>query len=323
MALYLVTGGAGFIGSHIAEELLRRGENVRVYDDFSTGKLANLQFPGLEAQMRASLEVVEGDIRDLVSVRAVMDGVDYVLHQAALPSVVRSVIDPLSSNEVNVTGTLNVLIAARDENVRRVVYASSSSVYGNTPTLPKHEEMQTEPLSPYAVSKLAGERYCIAFHEVYKLPTVCIRYFNVFGPRQDPTSQYSAVIPKFITALLRNEAPVIYGDGLQSRDFTYVANVVKANLLACERGTAVGIVMNIACGERRTLIDLHRDFVTLTGKNIQPIFGEERKGDVKHSMASIELAKTKLGYCTDVDWMTGLEKTVEWYTAQLNKKPGN
>jgi nucleoside-diphosphate-sugar epimerase len=313
MALYLVTGGAGFIGSHITEELLRRGERVRVFDNFSTGKRENIQFPGLEAQMKSSLEVVEGDIRDLASVRAATHGVDYVLHQAALPSVVRSVIDPLSSHEVNCTGTLNVLIAGRDEKVKRVVYASSSSVYGNTPTLPKHEEMMAQPLSPYAVSKLAGERYCIAFYEVYKFPTVCIRYFNVFGPRQDPNSQYSAVIPKFITALLRNEAPVIYGDGLQSRDFTYVTNVVMANLLACERDAAIGYVMNVACGEAYTLLDLHRDLVRLIGANIQPVFADTRPGDVKHSMASIQLAQTKLGYRKYVDWLSGLRRTVEWY----------
>lgn len=319
---YLVTGGAGFIGSHIVEELLRRGERVRVLDNFTTGKRENLDGAGggQEREDRSPppsvfglLEIIEGDIRDLATVRKATEGVDYVLHQAALPSVQRSVLDPLATNEVNVTGTLNVLVAARDLKVKRVVYASSSSVYGNTPTLPKHEAMQTQPLSPYAVSKLAGERYCIAFNKVYGLPTVCIRYFNVFGQRQDPASQYSAVIPRFITAMLRNEAPVIFGDGLQSRDFTYVANVVNANLLACEREEAIGHVMNIACGERFTLLDLHRDLVTITGKNVQPVFAPERLGDVKHSMAAIGLAAEKLGYRREVDWMTGLRKTVEWY----------
>lgn len=316
MALYLVTGGGGFIGSHIVEELLRRGEDVRVFDNFSTGKRENLRFPDLEAKLKTSCEIVEGDVRDPDTVRSAMHGVDYVLHQAALPSVARSVIDPLSSHAVNVTGTLNVLLAARDEQVKRVVYASSSSVYGNSASLPKHEKMPTEPLSPYAVSKLAGERYCLAFHEVYKTPTVCIRYFNVFGPRQEPSSEYSAVIPKFITALLRGEPPVIYGDGLQSRDFTYVENVVRANLLACEREEAIGCVMNVACGKRYTLLDLHRELVGLTGADVAPMFAAPRLGDVKHSMASIELATEKIGYRREVDWLSGLKKTVDWYRSQ-------
>ena len=338
MSLYLVTGGAGFIGSHIVEELLRRGQRVRVLDDFSTGKRENLDSAVGEAYGRPKtedgrktqvgprssvpglLEVIEGDIRNLDTVRKAMQGVDYVLHQAALPSVQRSVLDPLASNEVNVTGTLNVLVAARDEKVKRVVFASSSSVYGNTPTLPKHEAMQTQPLSPYAVSKLAGERYCIAFHQVYQLPTVCIRYFNVFGQRQDPLSQYSAVIPRFITAMLRNEAPVIYGDGFQSRDFTYVANVVSANLLACEKDEAVSCVMNVACGERYSLLDLHRDLVALTGQNVPATFADERPGDVKHSMAAIGLAEEKLGYRPDVKWLEGLRKTVEWYK-EADRRP--
>jgi UDP-glucose 4-epimerase len=313
MALYLVTGGAGFIGSHITEELLRLGEHVRVFDDFSTGKRENLRFPELEAKLKTSCEIVEGDVRDSESVCAAMHGVDYVLHQAALPSVARSVIDPLSSHAVNVTGTLNILLAAREEHVKRVVYASSSSVYGNSASLPKHEKMPTEPLSPYAVSKLAGERYCVAFHEVYDTPTVCIRYFNVFGPRQDPSSEYSAVIPKFITVMLRGERPLICGDGLQSRDFTYVTNVVRANLLACEREEAIGCVMNVACGKRYTLLDLHRELVGLTGADVAPVFVAPRPGDVRHSMASIDLATEKIGYHSEVDWLGGLKKTVDWY----------
>ncbi len=315
MATFLVTGGAGFIGSHIVDELVRRGECVRVLDNFSTGRHENLQ---LAISCRHSrVEVLEGDIRDLGTLRQAMQGVGYVLHQAALPSVPRSVADPVTTNEVNVTGTLNVLMAAREVNVKRVVYASSSSVYGNNPTLPKHEDMPANPLSPYAVSKLAGENYCRAFHQVYGLPTVALRYFNVFGPRQDPTSQYSAVIPRFIAALLRGEPPTIYGDGTQSRDFTYVANVVTANLLACEREEAIGQVMNVACGKRHTLLDLYRELVELTGKMLQPTFTRPCAGDVKHSMGAIERATQLLGYRPIADWREGLRRTVEWYVAQV------
>jgi nucleoside-diphosphate-sugar epimerase len=304
MPTYLVTGGAGFIASHIVDELVRRGERVRVLDNLSTGKRTNL------AAAIDRVEFVEGDIRDLETVRGAMQGVDYVLHQAALPSVPRSVADPMTSHEVNATGTLNVLIAARDAQVKRVVYASSSSVYGNSPTLPKDEEMPTNPLSPYAVSKLAGENYCRAFCLLYKVPTVALRYFNVFGPRQDPTSQYSAVIPKFIRALSRGEPPTIHGDGLQSRDFTYVANVVQANLLACEKDGAVGQVMNVACGEAHTLLDLYRDLGALMSRSVTPIFAEPRVGDVKHSLAAIERAESLLGYQPRVGWRAGLQLTV-------------
>ncbi len=315
MATYLVTGGAGFIGSHIVEELLRarRGARVRVLDNFSTGRRENLQ--NAEFGTR-NAEVIEGDIRDLATVRRAMEGADYVLHQAALPSVQRSVQDPLTSNEVNVTGTLNVLTAAREAGVRRVVVASSSSVYGDSPTLPKHEEMPTAPKSPYAVSKLAAERYALAFHTVYNLPTVCLRYFNVFGPRQDPTSQYSAVIPKFITAMLRGEAPVIYGDGTQSRDFTYVANVVAANLLACEREEAIGQAMNVACGERYTLLDLHAELQRILQVEVAPVLAEVRKGDVRHSLAAIELARERLGYQPAIGWTEGLRLTVKSFQMQ-------
>ena len=307
MATYLVTGGAGFIGSHIVDELVRRGERVRVLDNFSTGKRANL------AATIERIELVEGDIRRLETVRSAVKGVDYVLHQAALPSVPRSVADPLTSHEVNSTGTLNILIAARDAQVRRVVYASSSSVYGNSHTLPKHEELQTNPLSPYAVSKLTGENYCRTFYQVYGVPTVALRYFNVFGPRQDPTSQYSAVIPKFITALLRGERPTIYGDGLQSRDFTYVANVVFANLLACEKDDAVGQAINVGCGQRYTLLDLCRELTDMMGQMVQPIIAPERAGDVKHSLASITRAQQVLRYAPQVEWREGLRRTVHWY----------
>ena len=314
MATFLITGGAGFIGSHIVDELARRGECVRVLDNFSTGKHGNLQ--SAISYQRSRVEVIEGDIRDLGTLHQAMHGVDYVLHQAALPSVPRSVADPVTTNEVNVNGTLNVLIAARDAHVKRIVYASSSSVYGNSPVLPKHEGMPTAPLSPYAVSKLASENYCQAFHQVYGLPTVALRYFNVFGPRQDPTSQYSAAIPKFVTALLHGEPPTIYGDGTQSRDFTYVANVVQANLLACEREEAIGQVMNVACGERYTLLDLCRELAALTGKTLQPTFAPPRAGDVKHSLAAIDRASQLLGYRSIVDWQEGLRRTVEWYVGQ-------
>ena len=240
MSSYLVTGGAGFIGSHVVDELVRRGETVRVLDNFSTGYRENI------AHNLDHIILIEGDLTDLETVHRAVSGVDYVLHIGAIPSVPRSVSDPIASNAANVTGTLNVLVAARDAGVRRVVYSSSSSVYGDSPTLPKHENIPTNPLSPYAVSKLAGENYCTAFFEVYNLPTVCLRYFNVFDPRQDPTSQYAAVIPNFIARMLRGEASIVEGDGLQSRDFTYVANVVRANLLACESAPAVGRVMNAA-----------------------------------------------------------------------------
>jgi nucleoside-diphosphate-sugar epimerase len=221
--------------------------------------------------------------------------------------------DPLTTNEVNVTGTLNVLQAAREVEVKRVVLASSSSVYGDSPTLPKHEAMPTAPKSPYAVSKLAAERYALAFNTVYGLPTVALRYFNVFGPRQDPASQYSAVIPKFITAMLKGEAPVIYGDGLQSRDFTYVADVVQANLLACTRDEAIGQAMNVACGECYTLLDLHAELQRILNVEIAPTFVPERPGDVKHSLAAIEMARMKLGYEPQVKWSEGLQQTAEWY----------
>ena len=278
MALYLVTGGDGFIGSYIVDELMRRGEGVRVLDNFSTGRRENLDIGRAAWKLEAGrLEVVEGDIRDLAVVRQTMTGVDYVLHQAALPSVQRSVQDPLTTNEVNVTGTLHVLQAAREVGVKRVVMASSSSVYGDSPTLPKHEAMPTAPRSPYAVSKLAAERYALAFHTVYGLPTVALRYFNVFGPRQDPTSQYSAVIPMFITAMLKGEAPTIYGDGLQS------------------------------------LLDLQRELAQIIGSQVEPRLVAARPGDVKHSLAAIELAREKLGYEPEVKWGEGLRRTVGWY----------
>jgi len=305
--LYLVTGGAGFIGSHLVEELVKQGQRVRVIDNLSTGKKENIK-PFLE-----KIEFIEGDIRDLEIVREAMDEVDYVLHQAAVPSVPRSVKDPLTSNSVNVEGTLNILIAARDAGVKRVVYASSSSVYGDTPVLPKHEDMKQEPRSPYAVSKLAGELYCQASYHVYGLETVALRYFNVFGPWQDPQSQYAAVVPKFITALLHGKPPMIFGDGEQSRDFTYIENVVAANLLAAKAPNVAGEAFNIACGERITINELARMLAEFIGVTTEPEHTPARSGDVLHSLADISKAKRLLGYEGKVGVHEGLKQTVEWY----------
>jgi len=313
VATYLVTGGAGFIGSHIVDELTRLGQRVRVLDNLSTGRRENLE------QANAHIEFIEGDVRDLATVVGTMQDVDYVLHQAALASVPRSVADPLAAHQVNATGTLNVLMAARDARVERVVYASSSSVYGDSPTLPKHEEMPTNPLSPYAVSKLAGENYCQAFYRVYGLPTVALRYFNVFGPRQDPASQYAAVIPRFITTAMLGDALTIYGDGRQSRDFTYVSDVVAANLLACRPSAApaIGQVMNVSCGQRHSLLDLVGRLEHAAGWGPLTVRHDEpRPGDVKHSQANIARARDVLRYAPLVDLEAGLEKTVEWYARQ-------
>jgi UDP-glucose 4-epimerase len=310
MTRYLVTGGAGFIGSHIVDELVRRDAQVRVLDNFSTGKRENI------AHNLASIEVTEGDLRDLPTVRKAIAEVDYVFHLGAIPSVSLSVADPVACNAVNVTGTLNVLVAARDEGVRRVVYSSSTAVYGNAPALPKREDMLTSPISPYAVSKLAGEKYCLAFREVYGLSTVALRYFNVFGPRQDPASQYAAVVPKFITRMLRGLPPVVYGDGLQSRDFVYVENVVAANLLACESQAAVGQVFNVACGEQRTLLELIGELNEILTAALAPAFAEPQPGDVRHSLASVE-AFQAIGYDVDVPFHEGLAKTVDWYREQI------
>ncbi len=286
MASYLVTGGAGFIGSHIVETLLQRGERVRVLDNFSTGKRENIK-PFLDR-----IELIEGDIRSYHTVREAVDGVDFILHQAALPSVPRSVKDPITSNEVNVTGTLNILDAARDAKVKRLIYASSSSIYGDLEVLPKTEDMLPRPLSPYAVAKLSGEKYCQVFTRLYGLETVSLRYFNVFGPRQDPHSQYSAVIPKFVDLIRSGQQPLVHGDGEQSRDFTYVGNVVHANLLACEQGLEelAGEVFNIACGRRITINMLIKHINDLldtaiepricrsAGRRCQTLFGQYRQG---------------------------------------------
>jgi UDP-glucose 4-epimerase len=305
----LVTGGAGFIGSHLVVALLRRGDDVRVLDNFSTGFRSNL------ASVDGEFELLEGDLRSYERVHAAVRGCDAVLHQGALPSVPRSVQDPLTSSEINIGGTLNVLLTARDEGVRRVVVASSSSVYGNTPGLPRVETMAASPLAPYAVAKLAAEQYALSFNRVYGLEAVALRYFNVFGPRQDPASQYSAVIPKFIVALKQGQAPEIHGDGEQSRDFTFVDDVVQANLLAIDAPDAAGRAYNIACGQQRSLNDLVRSLNQMLGTDIEAIHIAPRAGDVKHSLADIGLARRLLGYEPSVDFEVGLERTAEDYSA--------
>jgi UDP-glucose 4-epimerase len=307
MATYLVTGGAGFIGSNIVEELLRRGQHVRVLDNFSTGREENV------ADFANQIELVRGDLRDEQTVDGAVKGVDYVLHQAALASVPRSIVDPSANNQVNVQGTLNVLIAAKRHNVRRVVYASSSSVYGDSEELPKVETMTPNPKSPYAVAKLAAEYYCRVYGELHGVPTVSLRYFNVFGPRQDPGSQYSAVIPLFIKALLEGRSPNIHGDGEQSRDFTFISNVVNANLLACEAKMTGARVYNIACGGRYTLNQLYAALRARIGSDVEPVYGPPRPGDVKHSMAGIERIQKELGFKVDVPFEEGIDRTVQWY----------
>lgn len=304
---FLVTGGAGFIGSNIVSVLVEKGYEVKVLDNFSSGKRENLK--GFEND----IELIEGDIRSYHIVQESLKDVDIVLHQAALPSVPRSIKDPITSNEVNINGTLNILEASVAAKVRRVIYASSSSVYGDNPQLPKHESMMTNPLSPYAVSKLSGEKYCSVFSRIYGIETIALRYFNVFGPRQDPSSQYSAVIPKFIKAINNNEQPVIYGDGEQSRDFTYVKNVVDANILASISDCDSGIAMNCASSGQITLNELVGHINKILGKNISPVFEEPRAGDIKHSFADIHLAKTKINYTPSVSFEEGLKLTIESY----------
>jgi nucleoside-diphosphate-sugar epimerase len=308
MANYLVTGGAGFIGSHLAEELARRGEHVRVVDNLSTGKRQNLAHV-------PSVEFLEGDLADLDVARRAVQGIDYVLHQAAIPSVPRSVQDPITSNRANIDASLNVLVAARDAGVKRVVYAGSSSAYGNTPTLPKVETMATAPLSPYALQKLVAEQYCQMFTSLYGLETVTIRYFNVFGPRQDPSSPYSGVISLFISALCDAHQPTIYGDGEHTRDFTYVANVVDGVLRACTAENASGEVINVATGGRISLNTLFKTIRELVRANIEPIYADPRPGDVKDSQADISKARRILGYQPIVSFEDGLAKTVAWYRA--------
>jgi nucleoside-diphosphate-sugar epimerase len=315
MPHYLVTGGAGFIGSHLAEELVRRGETVRIVDNLSTGKRGNI------AHM-PSVEFLEGDLADLAVARRAVQGIDYVLHQAAIPSVPRSVEDPIASNRANIDASLNILVAARDAGVKRLVYAGSSSAYGNTPALPKVETMGSAPMSPYALQKLVVEQYCQMFTTLYGLQTVTTRYFNVFGPRQDPSSPYSGVISVFISALCDGRQPTIYGDGEHTRDFTYVANVVDGVLRACTAERASGEVINVATGGRISLNALFRTVRDLVGAKGEPIYADPRAGDVKDSQADITKARRVLGYQPSVSFEDGLARTVEWYrTSQILNVP--
>lgn len=304
---FLVTGGAGFIGSNLVEALLKRGFKVRILDNFSSGKRGNIK------EFINDIELIEGDIRSFHLVQQAVKGIDVILHQAALPSVPRSINDPITSNEVNVSGTLNILEAAKDAGVQKVVFASSSSVYGDNPELPKHENMIANPLSPYAVSKLAAEKYCKVFSRIYGLHTVALRYFNVFGPKQDPFSQYSAVIPKFITAIKNDKQPTIYGDGTQSRDFTYIENVIEANIIAATKECESGLSMNAACHGQVTLNELVDSINKILNKNIKPIYTDSRPGDIKHSFAEISLIKEKLGFEPKVKFQEGLERTIKYY----------
>jgi nucleoside-diphosphate-sugar epimerase len=306
MAHYLVTGGAGFIGSHLSEELARRNHTVRVADSLITGHRTNLaHIPGVE--------FLEGDLADLAFAKKAVEGIDYVLHQAAIPSVPRSVKDPIASNRANVDATLNTLVASRDAGVKRLVFAASSSAYGDTPTLPKHEGMPTNPLSPYALQKVIGEEYLRLFTRLYGLETVAIRYFNVFGPRQDPSSPYSGVISVFATALLQNRSPTIFGDGEQTRDFTYVANVVDGVLRAVESPRASGEVINVATSGRISLNKLFEEMKKLVGADVTPTYAEGRAGDVRDSQADISKARDLLGYTPLVSFEDGLRQTLDWY----------
>jgi len=312
MARYLVTGGAGFIGSHLAEALVVRGETVRVVDNLSTGKRANLShLPGVE--------FLEGDLADVEVARQAVAGIDYVLHQAAIPSVPRSVKDPITSNRSNIDATLNVLVASRDAGVRRLVYAGSSSAYGDTPTLPKHEGMPPHPLSPYALQKLVGEQYAEMFTRLYGFETVTIRYFNVFGPRQDPSSPYSGVISLFISALTEGRQPTIFGDGEQSRDFTYVANVVDGVLRACRATGVAGCSINVATSRRITLNQLFAASKELVGADVEPVYAEPRPGDVRHSQADIGRARRLLGYDPTYDVRAGLREALPWYESRARQ----
>jgi len=309
MSLYLITGIGGFIGSSIARALLSRGEQVRGVDNFSTGNRDNIE------EILGRIDLREADILDLDAMHNACAGVDFVFHQAAIPSVPKSVLDPVGSNRANVDGTVSVLVAARDAKVKRVIYAASSSAYGDTPTLPKHEAMRPDPISPYAVAKLASEHYMISFYRCYGLETVCLRYFNIFGPRQDPSSPYSGVLAKFITQMLRGEQPTIFGDGEQSRDFTYIDNAVEANLLACTAPAdkAAGQVFNTATGRRVTLNETFTLLQGMTAFKGHPKYGPERGGDIKHSLADTSRVEAALGYKPKVDFEEGLRRTVEWY----------
>jgi len=314
MAVYLVTGGAGFIGSHVVEELVRREHRVRVLDNFSTGREANL------AAVRGQIELCRGDIRDLDKIRPCCEGVEYVVHEAALASVDRSVADPLTSNAVNIDGTLNVLVAARDARVKRVVFAGSSSAYGNGSGLPRVELLESRPLSPYALTKVTGERYCETFTRLYGLETVILRYFNIFGPRQDLNSQYSGVISIFLGAYLRGETPVIFGDGDQMRDFTFVENAVEATLRACTVPAASGKVINVGVGEGQTLNQLIERLNEILGCRLTPRRAPPRPGDIHSSYADISLARSVLGYEPKIGFLEGLRRTVEWSRSQVTQQ---
>ena len=318
MAKYLVTGAAGFIGSSLVRALLERGDEVRGIDNFATGRRENL------TDVLRRIDFRQVDILDLDALRQSCEGVDYVFHEAAIPSVPKSVIDPLGSNRANVDGSVNVLVAARDAQVKRVVYAASSSAYGDTPTLPKHEAMTPNPISPYAVAKLASEYYMTSFFRCYGLETVCLRYFNIFGPRQDPSSPYSGVLAKFSLQMLRGEQPTVFGDGEQSRDFNYIDNAVSANLLACAAPATecAGRVFNVATGKRATLNETFALLKPLTGFTGSLKYGPERGGDIKHSLADITLAQKHLGYKPLVTFEEGLRRTVEWYKSEVAQTVG-
>ena len=312
MSSYVVTGGGGFIGSHIVEELLRRNQTVKIIDNFSTGRRENI------SPFKRDIELIEADLAEDPNLTEHIRGAEYVIHQAAIPSVPKSVIDPVKSHRANVDGTLRLLLACRDAGVRRVVYAGSSSVYGDSPTLPKHEQMPPNPLSPYGAQKLFAEVYCQVFTRTYGLEAVGLRYFNVFGPRQDPSSQYSGVLALFIPAVLQDRKPKIYGDGTQSRDFTYVRNVVEGNLLACLTPGLAGEVFNIACGDRITVNAMLQSINKITGKDVTPVYAEPRTGDIKHSQADIRKAQEKLGYKPLVQFEEGLRRTIDWYRENLS-----
>jgi len=311
MANFLVTGGAGFIGSHLVERLVGDGHAVRVLDNFSTGKRANIE-PFL-----SQIELIEGDLRNPEDCRKACADIEIVFHEGAVPSVPKSVADPLTSHQANVDGTFNLLVAARDAKCRRVIFAASSSAYGDQPELPKKETACPAPLSPYAVAKLTGEYYLSTFYHCYGLETLSLRYFNVFGPRQDPASQYAAAIPAFVSAILHDEPPTIFGDGEQTRDFTYIANVVHANMLAAQAPRTEGQVVNIACGERVSVNQIIRRINELLGKNVQPNHVAERPGDVKHSLAAIDRAREVIGYEPVVQFDEGLQLAIDWYRQNL------
>jgi len=306
--IYLVTGAAGFIGSNIIRRLLKDNCEVLGFDNFSTGKRENLE----DFEGKGNFELIEGDLRNPGEIKKALKNVDIVLHEAAVPSVQRSVDNPIFVNDSNINGTLNLLVAAKEEGIKKVVYASSSSIYGFNKKLPKKEDMPVEPISPYSLSKYTGERYCQIFSEIYSLPTICLRYFNVFGPYQDPNSEYSAAIPKFINLMLEDKQPVIFGDGKQSRDFTYVQNVVEANILAAN-SDVTGEVVNIACGEKVSINEVIKILNTILNKDIKPVYKGDRVGEVKHSLADISKARNEISYEPRVRFVEGLRKTVDWY----------